>query len=200
MTRWARIARGSAAAVISTFLALFFHALAGGPVPALPGLVACVVFSAFVCIPLAGVTLPRVRLALAVVLSQFLFHFLFLLFAGSDATVGGARGHVHGTEAVTEQLAALSPGLAHAHDSPMWIGHALAAAVTFAFVRYGERATVLLAEAARLTLRALRFRALGVALPLQPGAIVSSTDARLPVTRILSSVVRYRGPPAIVNA
>lgn len=202
-SRWARIARGTTAAAVSTFVAVFFHGLAGGPVPALVGLIACVVFSALVCIPLAGVALSRVRLAAAVTLSQLLFHFLFLLFAGTTSvgSSGGSAGsHVHGADAVAAQLAALSATPAHLHDSPMWISHALAAVVTFAMLRYGERSFWIIAELARLTARSIMFWLSTEARP-RPAVRTNhaSSDARPLRSRILTSVVRYRGPPALVS-
>ncbi|HRN28362.1 MAG TPA: hypothetical protein PK781_12075 [Terrimesophilobacter sp.] len=198
VSRGARIARGVTAAAVSTFVAVFFHGLAGGPVPAFLGLVACLVFSALVSIPLAGVALSRVRLALAVGLSQFLFHFLFLMFAGVSNSAIGGGGHVHGASAVAAQLAALDPGAVHTHDGPMWLSHAAAAAVTFVVLRYGERALWLLAELARLTGVAL---GLGMSSAAHIGRLattIAHTDEPPLASRILSSVVRYRGPPAAV--
>lgn len=195
VSRGARIARGVTAAAASTFVAVFFHGLAGGPVPALLGLVACVVFSALVSIPLAGVALSRVRLALAVGLSQFVFHFLFLMFAGVTSTGAGGGGHVHGAAEVAAQLATLDLGAAHVHDGPMWLGHAVAAAVTFVVLRYGERALVLLAELARLTIDALGLRMPAVT-PLRRVALCASdTDESSIRARALHSVMSYRGPP-----
>ena len=199
VSRGARIARGVTAAVVSTFVAVFFHGLAGGPVPALVGLIACVVFSALVSIPLAGVALSRVRLALAVTLSQFVFHFFFIMFAGVTPAGAGAGGHVHGAAAVAAQLAALGPVPVHVHESPMWLGHALAAAVTFTVLRYGERAIALLAELARLTIDALGLRT-PVVTPLRRVTIASAErDGCQLGTRFLCSAVRYRGPPALAS-
>lgn len=202
-SRWARIARGTTAALVSTFVAVFFHGLAGGPVPALVGLIACVVFSALVCIPLAGVALSRGRLAAAVTLSQLLFHFLFLLFAGTTSVGdggGSTGGHVHGADAVAAQLAALSATPAHVHDSPMWISHALAAVVTFVLLRYGERSLCTLVELARLTVRALVLRLPTVQPVARARSFAARRHARALSARILLSVLSQRGPPAVVNA
>lgn len=199
--RWARIARGTTAAVVATFVAVFFHSAVGGPVPAFAGLVACVVFSALVCIPLAGVTLSRTRLAAAVTLSQLLFHFLFLLFAGTARTGGGGSGsnHTHGADAVAAQLATLNAAPVHVHDSPMWFSHALAAAVTFVVLRHGERSLLVLAELARLTVRAL-FRGVPTNAPVaRPRPFAACRDARPLASRILLSVLSHRGPPVVVN-
>lgn len=202
-TRGARIARGTTAAVVSTFVAVFFHGLAGGPVPAPVGLIACVVFSALVCTPLAGVALSRARLAAAVTLSQLLFHFLFLLFAGTanvGAGGGSTGGHVHGSDAIAAQLATLSAAPAHLHDSPMWFSHALAAVVTFAVLRYGELSLCTLVELARLTVRALVLRVPTPAPAARVRPLAARRHARALSSRILLSVLSQRGPPAVVNA
>lgn len=197
-TRWARIARGTSAALVATFVAVFFHGIAGGPVPALPGLIACVVFSTLVSIPLAGATLSRVRLAAAVTLSQIVFHFAFVVFAGVPfAGGGGGHVHAHTAQQVAAQLASLEPVTAHVHDSPMWFAHAAASLITYLLVRHGEKAILELWSAAELTLRALRF-ALPQAAPVSATLLSAPHrgDERPRAARILFSVLHYRGPPA----
>lgn len=202
-TRWARIARGTTAAVVSTFVAVFFHGIAGGPVPAATGLLVCVVFSALVCIALAGVTLSRIRLAISVVASQFLFHGLFIMFTGTGGAVGGTGGgHVHGAEALAAQLAALERGGASGYvHSDMWLSHALAAAVTFVALRYGERSFWALLELGRLMAKAIVRGMPQRTPPVGRGvSLVDLVRSERPRTRKpLLSVLRHRGPPALVS-
>lgn len=203
-TRWARIARGTIAAVVSTFVALFFHGVAGGPVLPLAGLVACVVFAALVCIALTGVTLSRIRLALSVGVSQFVLHSFFIMFSGTDtAVVTGTGGHAHGAEAVAAQLSALEPGQAsvHVHDSAMWVGHALAAVITFAALRHGERSFWALLELGRRTTRAIVRRMPLAVIPVsRPVLLVERVRREHPRTlHPLLSALRHRGPPALLS-
>lgn len=203
-TRWARIARGTIAALVSTFVALFFHGVAGGPIPPLAALVACVVFAALVCIALTGATLSRIRLALSVGVSQFVLHSFFIMFSGAGtAVVASTGGHVHGVEAIAAQLAVLEPGhaSAHVHDSAMWIGHALAAVITFAALRYGERSFWALLELGRRTTSAIARRMPLAAIPVRrPVSLIERVSRERPRTsRPLLSVLRHRGPPVLLS-
>src|SRR5690606_12897230 len=115
---------------------------------------------------------------------------------------GGMAGHLHGVEALETQRRALESVAAsvHLHDSPMWIGHALAAVVTFVMLRYGERSFWVIALLAALTERSIMFWWSTEARP-RPAVRTNhaSSDARPLRSRILTSVVRYRGPPALVS-
>src|ERR1700712_934267 len=91
-TRWARVARGCAAAAFATFVAAFSHSLAGGSVPTAFGLFVSLMLSAMVCTLLRGRTLSLWRLAASVGVSQFLFHALF-----SDLGTPVAAAHTMGS-------------------------------------------------------------------------------------------------------
>src|SRR5690606_16871403 len=81
--RMTRVARGSAAATLATFVALLSHVAAGGAMPGWLGVAAPWMFSILVCVPLAGRRLSVLRVTAAVVVSQALFHVLFVLGSGS---------------------------------------------------------------------------------------------------------------------
>jgi hypothetical protein len=198
-TRWARFARGCIAALVSTFVALFSHALAGGPIPGLVGITLCLSFSTVICVLMAGKTISLPRLTVAVSVSQFLFHGLFGLL--TDAQTPPAFGHGMSMDP-SAGFAASIPAAQQASvpmttDSRMWIGHALAAVITIIAVRNGEHAFWDLLDIARLALTWLLGHtvAVGSTSPAQPHA-VASDRARLPrPVDDLFSMLRHRGPP-----
>lgn len=136
---------GTAAAMLSTFVALFSHVAGGGAMPGALGVLVPFVLSTAICIPLAlrRMTLPR--LGLSVGASQFLFHTLFVLGAASGNSVGGDQhAHVHASGSVSLANASLMHG---AHTGPgMWIAHLAACVLTVAAIRSAK--TVLEALAA----------------------------------------------------
>lgn len=190
-TRWARVARGFVAAVISLFVAAASHILPGGNAPGVLALLACLILSTVVCVALSGKKLSIVRLGAAVVASQFLFHSVFSL---SDATPASLvhSGHLH------QQLIAIgAPGLATI-DGGMWLAHAVAAIVTVVALRYGELAFWGLFTVARLWIGSL-FASVTTPRPVEvPAATAPRERATLPSRRILPlSPLRHRGPPAL---
>jgi hypothetical protein len=199
-TRWARFARGWIAAIVSTFVAVLSHALAGGSIPSGAGIALCLTFSAIICVLLAGKTLSRVRLAVSVSVSQFLFHGLFGLLTDAPAPPAAGRGmSMDPSASLAASLPAQHAAVAMPMDARMWIGHAFAAVVTVIALRHGERAFWGLLDLARLTLTRLFGHTLAVGTPSQcrPHA-VASDRARLPrpVNELLS-MLRHRGPPYV---
>lgn len=184
--------RGGSAAGVSTSIALLFHLMAGGAMPALPGLVVPLLLAMGVCVLLAGVRLPAVRLLLSVGASQVLFHTLFMIGAGQGGAGGqggaaGAHAHHAMTASVDETATSVWMVLAH-------VG---AAVLTAAALRHGE----LILAHLRAALRRLTWRFLSPVLPqpARPTAAPSPlADERgwVPTARLLvhTSVVR-RGPP-----
>lgn len=193
-TRWARVARGFVAAVISLFVAAVSHILPGGNVPGALALLACLILSTLVCIALSGKRLSLFRLGTAVVASQFLFHSLFSLSAPSTAAGSASPihpGHVH------EQFIVLGTSGAASIDAGMWLAHAGAAVVTIVALRYGELAFWSLFTVARLWIGAL-FGAMTTPRPVEVPVVAAPRErSALPHERILPlSPLRHRGPPA----
>jgi len=146
-TRAVRAARGAAAATLATFVALLSHVAGGGAMPGWLGVVVPWTFSLLVCVPLAGRRLSVVRLSIGVVLSQALFHVLFVLGAGSSTGLVGV-GH-HGMMVLPDGAGGASAGGATAAaaveamlwgDAAMWAAHLTAAALTIAALHRGESA------------------------------------------------------------
>lgn len=194
-SRATRVIRASVAASIATFVALFSHVAAGGTMPHWLGIAVPWVLSLAVCTVLVGRALSLPRLSVAVVLSQLLFHLLFVLGADSGAaTDGAATGHVHGLP--TLDLAAASPVVTA--DVSMWLAHLAAAVFTVAALYRGERLVIRLGDLARELLAWLRRRILSgdIVLPVvaeKPG-LVRLTAEPLRSARVVS-LVRRRGPP-----
>lgn len=186
---WARaqrraLIRGGTAAFVSTGIALVFHLMAGGAVPALPGLLLPLFLATGVCVLLAGVRVPAVRLLFSVGASQLLFHNLFML--GATDLSGAAHTHHTANSPVPEESAW------------MLLAHVAAAVLTALALRHGELIfTRIAASLRRLAWRFLRPVATVPAGHTAAPARLVDERAWVPVTRLLvrSSVVR-RGPPA----
>lgn len=179
------LVQGALAAIVATAIALWFHLLAGGAMPALPGVVVPLLLAFAGCVLLAHVRMPWLRLLSSVGSSQVLFHGLFVL----GASEASQPSHTHGHHAV---------GVGQ--SSPLMVlAHVVAAVLTAALLRHGE---LLLARIVA-ALRRLGWRflhALRVA-PLHPTAApatLADEDAWVPVARLLllTSAVR-RGPPLL---
>ncbi len=194
-TRWARFTRGWIAAAISVFVALCSHALAGGAVPSVAGLVLCLAFSGMACVPLAGKSLSLPRLAVSVVLSQFLFHGAFSLL-GSPAVTPTTRSMA---DMMPAHPLHIEPMVDSGMSMPawMWAAHGVAAIVTIAAIRFGERAFWDLLLLARPFVR--RLLAVATAVVAEPAETAVAIDRELlPRPRVVVlSGMRHRGPPAL---
>lgn len=93
-SRKLRLLRGVAGASIATFVALASHVWVGGQMPGMLGIAVPWLLSAMVCTLLSGIRLSALRLSVSVLLSQALFHSLFVL--GAITPRGGVAPHVHG--------------------------------------------------------------------------------------------------------
>jgi hypothetical protein len=202
-TRWARFARGWLAAGFATFVAAFFHAASGGDAPSTAGVSLALAFSGIACIALAGRRLSVWRLTVSVVLSQFLFHALFGLGHGTGTGTGTAGvGHSHLMHIDIGTL--VGPETGHTHSMPptdpwMWAGHAIAALVTIAALRYGELAFWSLYRIARIGLARLIVAPALVPLDTAQAAPAAARGGR--VVRdlgILIGRMRHRGPPSVL--
>lgn len=188
-TRWARLARGGIAAVVSLFVAACSHAIAGGSLPNTAGLALCLAFAVLACVALAGRRLSVPRLAASVLVSQFLFHGMFTLLgeAAPAAQVPAMGGHMRSFEPVMVQ----STG--HVMSGWMWIAHAIAAVVTIVALRFGERAFWAIAGLVAPSVR----RMPRLTIPARPSPQgVAPTREELPrrLAAILSAL-GHRGPP-----
>lgn len=206
-TRWARVLRGLVAAFTSTLIAAGSHAFSGGSLPGVSGIALCLAFSALVCISLAGRSLSRLRLTIAVTLSQLMFHGLFSLMA--DASPAGSHGSpalhsamMMGPGVLGDTLSSPvshSPQLTSAADSLMWAGHALAAALTVVALARGERAFWRFAALTVLLFaRILHSPRVHIATQSPSRSVIAEGRALLPrVSRLLHCLHPHRGPPAV---
>lgn len=191
-----RIARGSAAASIATFTALVSHVAAGGAMPAATGLIVPLLLSAAVCILLAGRRLSAVRLSVAVVISQAIFHVLFVL--GAGPVIGG---HLHGAD-LTAAMAASSPTMIVPTTAAMWFGHAVAAALTITALHRGEStvrsALALVREIVAASARRVRLilGAIAIRLPVRTPIPAPRRISPRPAPQLRA--LRRRGPPFAV--
>lgn len=196
MRRQARVtsvARGAVAAAVATFVALLSHVTAGGEMPGWVGIAVPLALSFVACSALAGRRLSLWRLSLAVVVSQVLFHTLFVL-----GSFDAAAGHVHGAATVsTGPVVASGP-----MDAAMLLGHAVAAAVTALALHRGERTFALLRVLAVRAVAWLRAR-VRVTLPFGPAParrVLADVVAPLrPVAVLLADTADRRGPPALAH-
>lgn len=197
MSAGRRVARGSIAAGLATWVALAFHLLGGGGMPTPAGIITPFVLSWCACVALAGWRLDSLRLSLSVAVSQVLFHGLFLL-GTPTGTTGGGHSHGHAPTLSGDTGA----HAAHAmHASPaMGLAHVCAALVTIAALGWGEHALCRLV--ASLTSLA---SALGLSLP-RPSSSAPPRPLSRPVWPTLATLTdlgRFgpscapRGPPRL---
>jgi hypothetical protein len=195
--RGLRLARGWIGAVVATSIAAGSHFLAGGNAPEPPLILLALALSGLACTALTGRGLSLWRLSAGVVLSQGLFHWLFSGAAaphGSTAPAGGHLAHSPGLEPAGRILSSVAD-----HASPlMWLGHAVAALLTVAFLRHGEVAVVRLVHAVRL--RVTAFLPLLLPLPVRPAPAALPANRPVRPLRNLGApllVMRHRGPPLL---
>lgn len=200
LSRAARAWRGVGGALAATLLAAASHGLAGGALSWL-AIAATAILALPVCTALAGRIGSLWRLALAVSASQFLYHWLF-------SWIGASGGGRPGAEAVSPHAAHLGAQLAPAGaaglgpaataDTAMWAGHAVAALLTIALLHRGERAFLALVRLVRKALPLRRPSALVV--PSRLPSLVSWAPIASARSRLLSTVISHRGPPAAARA
>lgn len=197
MSRATRTARGVAVAFISSVLAATSHTLAGDTVTPIAVLVTAII-ALPLCVALAGRLASAWRVALAVGLSQFFFHWTFVgLGAASTAaasTPEAAYLAKHAAHLGLVQRFAPAAVEAGAADSVMWIFHAIAAVVTIALVLRGERTAVALLTMIRRALPQPVVRAVIHA----PTYFVNVRERASLSNQLLTHSPRsLRGPPAL---
>lgn len=199
--------RGTSAAAIATFAALFSHVIGGGDVPGALGICVPLLLSLMVCILLAGRRLALPRLSVSVIASQTLFHTLFVLGTptAGPAQAGMPAGHHHG-HAMMIQLPAMSGHTATLvqGDAVMWLSHLIGAVATICFLYRGERAILRLRELAEQLISWVRHRLVSPSLPPLPSRRPGLAPAAEPsgwtvLSQIQASTLGRRGPPALVR-
>ncbi|TFD84540.1 hypothetical protein E3T61_18965 [Cryobacterium lactosi] len=202
-TRWARLARGWVTAVVSVVVAAVSHVGGGGTLPGSLGAVLALTFAGLASVALAGKTLSRLRLSVSVMVSQFAFHSLFGLGAGSAprSMTGPGSGHQHGAMMV-EMTAPGGSAQAMNIDTSMWLAHAVAAVITIVLLRRGERAFWALLGLARTALGAVFPPFVHTACPTSaaPVRLRVALGDRPPLRDlvVLRAGRSLRGPPALV--
>lgn len=211
-TRWARVVRGQAVAVIATFTAAFSHGAADGGHPPMGAIALALAFSSIACVFLTAGHFSRRRLAASVAISQLVYHGLFSLFGTAGSAPGAVITGHHGslafapvasgpTQSVSSEAVSSA---ALASDVWMLAAHLGAAVLTFAMLVRGENALGAVRRGAELVVAALIVAALvrwrEPQLPEQP-----QSGRRFPTGQrdhvshrqlILTSSLRHRGPPA----
>ncbi|MFV0632884.1 hypothetical protein [Demequina sp.] len=190
-----RITRALLGASVSTFVALGSHILGGGDLPALAGVLVPWGLSVAVCLQFAGRALSLWRLAIAVGVSQALFHSLFVV--GSGGAQMSASGHAHHGGHLEVATTAASTHGAHG-GLAMTAAHVAAAVVTTAALHHAEW---LLTRATRgiAWLCAHLLPAAPASTPLTVAAVrtVTRASAFPAILDAACGVRSLRGPPAL---
>lgn len=197
LSRRGRLAMAAVVAGASTLIALLSHVLAGGPLPEAHGVLVPLALALVVCLPLTGRLRSLPRLVPAVVLSQLLYHWLFVLGAPSTGALIAVESGAPLTGHEGHAFMLIGGADAASADALMWAAHGAAAIVTIALIRRGE--TVLLGLQRLLVLLA------SAILPAMPTAApLGARPVRLAVVdvvlatsaaRRLAATVTRRGPP-----
>lgn len=193
-----RFTRAVAASGTATFVALVSHLLAGGAAPGAAGVLVPWLLAMPVCLVVAPVRLPWLRLTASVGVSQLLFHTLFSVGAAVGAGAPAAGAHQHGHAAAWVPDAGAPVAHAGHGSGAMVFAHVVAAVVTVVALRHGEEALHRVAAALRRAVRAV-VRVRVPLLPVRPhvpSAPLGDERAWRPLARVAigASVVR-RGPP-----
>lgn len=192
-SRRTRLLRGFAGASISTFVALASHVWVGGEMPGMLGIVVPWLLSFMLCTLLSGIRLSAFRLTASVLLSQALFHSLFVL--GAITPRGGVAPHVHGPLLLPSAGAAVIVP----EDAGMWVAHGVAAAITVLALHRGERLVQALAALASAVGRWISRAVVGApALPLVPTRERWAVQPAPLRTEPRFACLRRRGPPLLV--
>ena len=147
MSRLERLLRAAAAACLATAVAVAVHVAGGGPMPAAPGILVPLALAFAVSVQLAGAVLSRWRLAVAVTVSQALFHATFSLGSGPHLEATGGAHAAH--DASQLALHAVGSPMAHSHLTPMMLAaHASGALATYAVLRRADVLVALVRRAA----------------------------------------------------
>lgn len=192
-TRVSRVVRGLLVAVVALLVAAVAHIAGGGQVGAV-GLTLALAFSALASIALAGRTVSTVRVSIAVVFSQGIFHVLFGIGAGhplvSPTNSPGMMMGDPGATALPVTSAAITG------SGWMWAAHVLAAVVTIWALVKGERTFWALSGWVSHSLTRLLEPSIPVSIDHSTMPNVAMR-VRAPGARFLRAGMRHRGPPVV---
>ena len=203
-TRGARVVRGLVVAAVSLIVAAFAHIAGGGQIGAV-GFAVALAFSVLASIGLTGRTVSRLRITIAVLFSQGVFHLLFGIGSGYQASAVTQLSETHmagmGMAGMGSQLVSTLPAPAQSVVMPdngwMWGAHALAAVITVLALVKGEKAFWYLTGRVCHSLE--RLFALPCLMTIeQPTMPDTVLDLRQPDARFLLAGMRHRGPPRLI--
>lgn len=201
-SRTDRLARGTVAAGIATFVAALSHAAGGGTFPAPVLLAVAFVVSVGWCTAVLGRRFSWARVSVSVIASQALFHGTFGLAGSTDAHIVAQSG-AHSAHAGGTTLTIVQDAAEHAHaGTPMVFAHAVAALVTIIALRLGDSSSLGIAALARLVASVVAVAAVvPVLLPSGPTRVRPEGSGFRParVADLLGGL-RHRGPPPVVTA
>lgn len=203
-SRATRTLRGVIAAAFATFVALLSHLAGGGELPGAWGIVAPLTLSILVSVFVSGRRLQLWRLSASVVVSQFLFHGLFMLgtttTTAESAALGAHSGHAaHGALTLSELASGPLPHLGH-QGSLMWLAHAAAALLTIAMLHRGETVLAALSNGVEYLLVQLTPSVIVPALPVRraaPAAAAQWFEMALTHPGYFAPSLQRRGPPRL---
>ncbi|GAA1529372.1 hypothetical protein HD600_002363 [Microbacterium ginsengiterrae] len=189
-SRQLRLLRGAAASSVATIIAAVSHTVGGGASPHPLLIVAVSVFLA----PLAAVMVGRrpslPRLSATVVVSQVIFHALFVALNATVTPTVGSSTHDHSGVVLPVDVATA----AIVTDGGMTTAHVVAAVLTIALLHRGESVLVAIARGVHAVLR----RGLPVAAPASwPAPAAFAGTARTAVDIIRIADASRRGPPVL---
>ena len=186
-SRQLRLLRGAAASSVATIIAAVSHTIGGGapPHPLL------VIALAVLLTPVAAVMIGRrpslVRLSAAVLLSQTVFHVLFVALGATATPTVATTGHQHAL------VLTAAPGESVAPDAGMLGAHVVAGILTIAMLWRGE---AMLRAVSHWVRAVLRCRVLQPRADWPVPASIAHT-ARVFLSTILVGDLRRRGPPVL---
>jgi hypothetical protein len=186
-SRAARTARGWLIGAVATAAAAVSHGIADGGAPSALALVGALVFAGVLGTFLVGRRASLPRLAAIVGGSQLAFHLVFSYLTPGAAVAGGHH----------EAPGLLEPAVAHHGSDPgMWAAHGIAMVLTIAFLR---RAEVALWSLVRDAFAAVARRLPGIGPLRSVSRVVVATEPRHPVSSVVVSALRDRGPPTLAG-
>lgn len=201
-SRTDRLARGTVAAGIATFVAALSHAAGGGTFPSPVLLAVAFVVSVGWCTAVLGRRFSWARVSVSVIASQALFHGTFGLAGSTDAHVVAQSG-VHAAHAGGTTLTLVQDAAEHSHaGTPMLVAHAMAAVATIVALRLGESSSLGIATLSRLVASVIAVAAVVPVLLSSGPARVRPEGSGFRPSRAaeLLGGLRHRGPPIVVSA
>jgi hypothetical protein len=204
-SRTDRLARGTVAAGIATFVAAFSHAIGGGLFPSPALLVLAFIVSVGWCTAVVGRRFSWPRVSIAVVASQALFHGTFGLAgpAGAHVVAQPGTGGAHAAHSGSTTLTLVQNAAGHGHDgAPMLLAHLGAAALTILVLRLVDSSSLGIAALARVVSSVIRAIVPVPVLVTRGSARIRPEGSGLRPSRLplLLGGLRHRGPPAFVTA